>query len=86
MNGLSILGTGRCLPDHIVTNDDLARRVETSNDWIVSRTGIKERRFAREGENLTQFAVEAARQGRAEIRLKGKIRTSCCRGNSAANC
>lgn len=38
MNGLSILGTGRCLPDHIVTNDDLARRVETSNDWIVSRT------------------------------------------------
>lgn len=39
MNGLSILGTGRCLPDHIVTNDDLARRVETSNDWIVSRTG-----------------------------------------------
>lgn len=40
MNGLSILGTGRCLPDHIVTNDDLARRVETSNDWIVSRTGI----------------------------------------------
>ena len=42
MNGLSILGTGRCLPDHIVTNDDLARRVETSNDWIVSRTGIRE--------------------------------------------
>ena len=31
MNGLSILGTGRSLPDHIVTNDDLARRVETSN-------------------------------------------------------
>ena len=42
MNGLSILGTGRSLPDHIVTNDDLARRVETSNDWIVSRTGIRE--------------------------------------------
>ena len=61
MNGLSILGTGRCLPDHIVTNDDLARRVETSNDWIVSRTGIRERRFA-QGETLTQLAVAAARR------------------------
>ena len=61
MNGLSILGTGRCLPDHIVTNDDLARRVETSDEWIVSRTGIRERRFA-QGETLTQLAVAAARQ------------------------
>ena len=61
MNGLSILGTGRCLPDHIVTNDDLARRVETSNDWIVSRTGIRERRFA-QGETLTQLAVAAAQR------------------------
>ena len=61
MNGLSILGTGRSLPDHIVTNDDLARRVETSNDWIVSRTGIRERRFA-QGETLTQLAVAAARR------------------------
>ena len=62
MNGLQILGTGRALPEHVVTNDDLAKIVDTSDEWIVSRTGIKERRFAREGENLTQFAVEAARQ------------------------
>ena len=38
MNGLHILGTGRALPANIVTNDDLALRVETSDEWIVSRT------------------------------------------------
>ena len=54
MNGLQILGTGRALPEHVVTNDDLAKIVDTSDEWIVSRTGIKERRFAREGETLTQ--------------------------------
>ena len=65
MNGLQILGTGRALPDHIVTNDDLAKIVDTNNDWIVSRTGIRERRFS-QGEPLTQFAVEAARQAIAK--------------------
>lgn len=62
MNGLQILGTGRALPEHVVTNDDLAKIVDTSDEWIVSRTGIRERRFAREGESLTQFAVEAAQK------------------------
>ena len=62
MNGLQILGTGRALPDHVVTNDDLAKIVETNDEWIVSRTGIRERRFAQEGENLTQFAVKAAQK------------------------
>ena len=57
MNGLHILGTGRALPANIVTNDDLALRVETSDEWIVSRTGIRERRFATH-ETLTQLAVE----------------------------
>ena len=47
MNGLHILGTGRALPANIVTNDDLALRVETSDEWIVSRTGIRERRWPR---------------------------------------
>ena len=61
MNGLSILGTGRSLPDHIVTNDDLARRVETSNDWIVSRTGIRERRFCCGEETAASLAADAAR-------------------------
>ena len=42
MNGLQILGTGRALPEHVVTNDDLAKIVDTSDEWIVSRTGIRE--------------------------------------------
>lgn len=53
-------GTGRALPANIVTNDDLAPPVETSDEWIVSRTGIRERRFATH-ETLTQLAAEAAR-------------------------
>ena len=73
MNGLQILGTGRALPEHVVTNDDLAKIVDTSDEWIVSRTGIKERRFAREGENLTQFAVEAAR-----LEWDQMPRKTCC--------
>lgn len=61
MNGLQILGTGRAVPEHIVTNDDLAQRVDTNNEWIVARTGIRERRFAA-GETLTDLTVEAARK------------------------
>ena len=60
MTGLQILGTGRALPPHIVTNDDLSRRVDTNDEWIVTRTGIRERRFA-QGETLTQLTVQAAR-------------------------
>lgn len=70
MNGLHILGTGRAVPDQIITNDDLARRVDTNDEWIVARTGIRERRFAREGESLTQFTVAAARQALERAGLK----------------
>lgn len=70
MNGLHILGTGRAVPEQIVTNDDLARRVDTNDEWIVARTGIRERRFAREGESLTQFTVAAARQALERAGLK----------------
>lgn len=70
MNGLHILGTGRAVPEQIVTNDDLARRVDTNDEWIVARTGIRERHFAREGETLTQFAITAARQALERAGLK----------------
>lgn len=59
MNGLRILGTGRCLPASVVTNDDMSLRVDTSDEWIASRTGIRERRFCRE-ETGVQLAAEAA--------------------------
>jgi 3-oxoacyl-[acyl-carrier-protein] synthase III len=56
-----VIGCGVCLPDNVVTNDELAKRVDTSDEWIRERTGIHERRIAREGENTSHLAVEAAR-------------------------
>lgn len=62
MKGLCIVGTGSCLPRTVVTNRDMERRVDTSDEWIVSRTGIRERRFAGQGEDLTALAGTAARR------------------------
>lgn len=53
-----IIGTGRCLPEQIITNHDLADIVETSDEWITSRTGIKQRRIST-GENTSDLAYKA---------------------------
>lgn len=57
----AIVGTGASLPEGIITNADLEKLVDTSDEWITSRTGIKERRKARPDEYLSQFAITAAR-------------------------
>src|SRR4051812_43653208 len=57
-----ILGTGHSYPEGILTNADLEKLVETSDDWITTRTGIKQRRKAGPGEYTSMFAVKAARQ------------------------
>jgi 3-oxoacyl-[acyl-carrier-protein] synthase III len=57
-----ILGTGHSYPEGILTNADLEKMVDTSDDWITSRTGIKQRRKAAPGEYTSQFAVRASRQ------------------------
>lgn len=62
MKKLEILGTGRALAGKRVTNDDLARLVDTSDEWISTRTGIKERRFCDEGEDAYSLAEEASRK------------------------
>ncbi len=56
-----ILGTGSYLPARILTNADLEKLVETNDQWIVERTGIRERHIAAEGEFTSDLAVEAAR-------------------------
>jgi len=56
-----IVGTGSYLPAHILTNDDLAKRVETSDEWIRTRTGIRERRIAAPAEQTSDLALHAAR-------------------------
>lgn len=56
-----ILGTGRSLPEKVLTNADLEKMVETSDEWITTRTGIKERRIAGKDEALSDFAIVAAK-------------------------
>ena len=62
-NGLpvSITGLGTHVPERVVTNDDLAQLVDTSDEWIVTRTGIRERRFAADDEALSDISLPAAR-------------------------
>ncbi len=55
-----IAGTGRSVPEGVLTNADLEKMVDTTDEWIVTRTGIKERRMAKEGEALSDFAVPAS--------------------------
>ena len=59
-----VLGCGSYLPSRVVTNHELAKAVETSDDWIVQRTGIHERRIAATGEMTSDMAVEAAKAER----------------------
>jgi 3-oxoacyl-[acyl-carrier-protein] synthase-3 len=59
---IGITGLGVNVPDKVVTNDDLAKFVDTSDDWIAERTGIRERRFATQDEALTDIARPACLQ------------------------
>ena len=55
-----IAGTGSYLPEQVLTNDDLAKRVDTSDEWIQARTGIRQRHVAAEGETTSDLAYHAA--------------------------
>src|ERR1700745_1813015 len=57
---VSIIGTGSYVPDKILTNEDLSHMVDTSDEWITTRTGIKERRIAAKDENTSDMASKAA--------------------------
>lgn len=61
MQGIKIVATGRALPRKIVTNDDLSRLVDTSDEWIFTRTGIRQRYFCEE-ETCQSLAIEAAKK------------------------
>ncbi len=58
---VEIVGTGAYMPERVVTNDDIAALVDTTNDWIVQRTGIRERRWAAPGETTLVLATNASR-------------------------
>jgi 3-oxoacyl-[acyl-carrier-protein] synthase-3 len=57
---VSIIGTGSYVPEKVLTNADLSRIVDTNDDWITTRTGIKERRIAAKDENTSDMATKAA--------------------------
>ena len=61
MRGARILGTGRALPSRVVTNAELTTMMDTSEEWIVQRTGIRERRFVDPGTGASDLGVQAAR-------------------------
>lgn len=62
MNYSRIIGTGGYLPDKVLTNADLEKMVDTSDEWITDRTGIKERHIAASGQTTCDLAERAARQ------------------------
>ncbi len=62
MNGLQLIATGGALPERTVTNEDLSRMVDTGDEWIVSRTGIRTRHYCAENENAATLAIRAAKQ------------------------
>jgi 3-oxoacyl-[acyl-carrier-protein] synthase-3 len=72
MTRARILGVGRYLPERRVTNFDLAKMFETSDEWIQQRTGIVERRFAEEGVYCSDLALEASRDALKNAGMKAE--------------
>ena len=63
-----IAGTGSYLPANVVTNDELARRVDTSDEWIRVRTGIRQRHLADPAQTSSELAYQAALPALAAVR------------------
>jgi len=70
IEGVEILGIGKYLPESVLTNQDLEQRLDTSNEWIVSRTGIKERRIADSTETTLMMAYNAAQRALLNAQVK----------------
>jgi 3-oxoacyl-[acyl-carrier-protein] synthase-3 len=66
-----VQGCGAYLPERIVTNDELAKKMDTSDEWIQQRTGIKQRHIAAEGEFTSHLAIKAAERALAHAGLTG---------------
>jgi 3-oxoacyl-[acyl-carrier-protein] synthase-3 len=66
MNSAIIKGMGYYVPDNVVTNEDLSKIMETTDEWITERTGIKERRWINNGESTSSMALEASKNAIAD--------------------
>lgn len=67
----SILGTGKAVPEYVLTNDELSTMVETSDEWISTRTGIKKRHICKE-ETITELCVQAAEEAMSNAGVTAK--------------
>ncbi len=70
--GVGVLGTGHYAPDNIVTNKDLEKIVDTTDEWIRSRTGIEERRIAKDDEDSSDMAFMAAERALENANVKAE--------------
>jgi 3-oxoacyl-[acyl-carrier-protein] synthase-3 len=70
MMNAGILGLGRCLPEKVLTNQDLEKMVDTNDEWIRTRTGIEERRIAADDKDTSDLAYEAAVQALEDANIK----------------
>ena len=77
MNGIKIKGTGLGIPSRVVTNDDMAKLVDTNEEWILERTGIRTRHHLAEGETITQMTVQSARQALENAGVKPEEIGAC---------
>lgn len=77
MEGLQLISTGGALPSRVVTNEDLSKLVDTSDEWIATRTGIRQRRFCGEGQTTATLAIEAAKQALERSGLRAE-QIGCC--------
>ncbi|MES0344718.1 MAG: 3-oxoacyl-ACP synthase, partial [Anaerolineales bacterium] len=67
-----VTGWGMAVPDRVLTNDDLAKMVDTNDEWILSRTGISERHIAEPEESTATLAVDAALRALASTDISAK--------------
>ncbi|MDD2690147.1 MAG: ketoacyl-ACP synthase III [Candidatus Omnitrophica bacterium] len=70
MKKIGIIGLGKFLPKKVLTNADLEKMVDTSDEWITTRTGIKKRRLVAKGEATSDLAVKAAEEALKDAKLK----------------
>ncbi|RKX55442.1 MAG: 3-oxoacyl-ACP synthase, partial [Thermodesulfobacteriota bacterium] len=68
----AILGIGMAVPSKVLTNFDLEKMVETSDEWITERTGIKERRILEDGENISKYAIKASLEALERAKVSPK--------------
>tara|TARA_Y100001933_G_scaffold262971_1_gene322729 strand:- start:74079 stop:75113 length:1035 start_codon:yes stop_codon:yes gene_type:complete len=86
--GVAIIGTGKASPGKIVTNDDLSQNIETNDEWICQRTGIRQRHIVTDDQNIRTLAVDATNQAIANAKIAASDidLLICCTMTPEMNC